>query len=65
VVLFVSDRGLIGQTEARLQVLLGGRQSRKVRSWTRSDRGIRSDSFLLSEVVQSSRLIVRIISEVN
>jgi hypothetical protein len=45
-------------------VFLGGRHPRKFRSWRRSDRGIRSDRFQLSEGVQSSRLRVRLISEV-
>jgi hypothetical protein len=36
-----------------------------VRSWRRSDRVIRSDSFQLSEGVHSSRLRVGVISEVK
>jgi hypothetical protein len=55
----VSDQGFIGETEVRLQVVLGKRQPLKVCSWRRSDCMIRSDSFRLSEGVQSSRLRVR------
>jgi hypothetical protein len=33
----VSDQGFIGETEARLQAVLGSRQLRQVRSWRRSD----------------------------
>jgi hypothetical protein len=58
VVFRVSDQGFIGETEARLQVVLGGRQPRRVRSWRGSDRVFRSDRFQLSEGVQSSRLRV-------
>jgi hypothetical protein len=61
----VSGQGFIGETEARLQVVLGKRQPQKVHSWRRSDRVIRSDSFQLSEGVQSSRVRVRGISEVK
>jgi hypothetical protein len=62
----MSDQGFIGETEARLQVVvLSGRQPWKVRSWRRSDHVIRSDRFQLSEGVQSSRLRVRVISEVK
>jgi hypothetical protein len=38
----VSDQGFIGETEARLQLVIGGRQPRKVRSLRRADRVIRS-----------------------
>jgi hypothetical protein len=34
----VSDQGFIGETEARLRVILGSRQLRMVRSWRRADR---------------------------
>jgi hypothetical protein len=61
----VSDQGFIGENEVRLRVVLGGIQPRKVRSWRSSDRVIRSDSFQLSEGVQSSRLRVPVISEVK
>jgi hypothetical protein len=61
----MSDQGFIGETEARLYVVLGGRQPWKVCSWRRSDRVIRSDRFQLSEGVQSYRLRVRVISEVK
>jgi hypothetical protein len=61
----MSDPGFIRETEARLRVVLSGRQLWKVRSWRRSDRLIRSDRFQLSEGVQSSRLRVRVISEVK
>jgi hypothetical protein len=59
----VSDQEFTGETEARLQAVLGGRQPRKIRSWRRSDRVIRSDSFQLSEGAQSSPLRARVISE--
>jgi hypothetical protein len=36
----VSDRGFVGETEARLQGVLGGRQPRKIRSWRRFGRVI-------------------------
>jgi hypothetical protein len=61
----VSDQGFIGETEARLQVVFGGRQPRKVRSWSKSDRVIRSVIFQLSDGVQSSQLRLRGISEVK
>jgi hypothetical protein len=60
---------LIKGLEERLpliyKLVLGGRHTRKVRSLRRSDRVIRSDSCQLSEGVQSSRLRVRVISEVK
>jgi hypothetical protein len=53
----VSDQGFIGETEARLRVvILGGKQPWKDRGWRRSDRVNISDRFQLSEGVQSSRL---------
>jgi hypothetical protein len=61
----VSDQRFIEETEARLRVVLGGRQTWKVSSWRRSYRVIRSDRFQLNEGVQSSRLRVRGISEVK
>jgi hypothetical protein len=61
----VSDQVFIGETKARLEAVLGGRQPWKVRSWRRSDRVIRIDRFQLREEVQSSRLRVRVISEVK
>jgi hypothetical protein len=61
----MSDQGFIRDTEARLQIVLGRRQTQKVRSWRRSDCMIRSDSFQLSDGVLSSQLRVRGISEVK
>jgi hypothetical protein len=36
----VSDKGFIGETEARSRVVLGSRKPWKVRSWRISDRVI-------------------------
>jgi hypothetical protein len=52
----VFDQGFIGETNAHLEAVLGGRQPWKVRRWRRSDRVIRIDRFQLREEVQSSRL---------
>jgi hypothetical protein len=63
---FNSDATIEAPLEgARSRVILGGRQPWKVRGWRRSERVIRSDRFQLSEGVQSSRLRVRVISEVK
>jgi hypothetical protein len=61
----VADQGFLGETEACSRGVLVGRQPWRVRSWRRCDRVIRSDRFQLSEGVQSSRLRVQVISEVN
>jgi hypothetical protein len=61
----VSDQGFVGETEAPLNVVLGGKQPRKILSWRRSVCVIKNDKFQLSEGVQSSRLRVRVISEVK
>jgi hypothetical protein len=61
----VSDPGFIGETEVRFQRVLGVRQPQRVHNWRRSDCVTRSDNFQLSERVQSSRLRMRVISEVK